>query len=180
MRVGERGKDEFASGINHFCANATKASDLFVRADGDNFAFSNGQALRPRLLCVDGINFSVNDEDVSGGDASRLLRVSSNDAQKERKEQQGWQRTALGSHETPFGDSSVFRFIFAVRFLRRLRVKTKSERGRSVDPQNPDFRTPRVLPAVRRGAFEIKAVAGFQAIVAAIMQPDFEFAAQDV
>src|SRR5271169_6732275 len=60
------------------------------------------------------------------------------------------------------------------------RSKEKSERGRGIDPQNPGLRTPRVFPAMRGGAFEIKAVTGLQPVMTLIVQPDLKFAAQDV
>src|SRR5882762_4214916 len=52
--------------------------------------------------------------------------------------------------------------------------------GRRVDPQNPSFRAAGIFPAVRRGAFKIQAVARFQEIVAVVVQPEFELAAQDM
>src|SRR6266404_3268081 len=52
--------------------------------------------------------------------------------------------------------------------------------GRRVDPQNPSFRAAGIFPAVRRGAFKIQAIARFQEIVAVVVQPEFELAAQDM
>src|SRR5258707_13499492 len=54
------------------------------------------------------------------------------------------------------------------------------KRGRSIDPKQPRLRAAGIPPAMRRGAFEVKAVAGLQAIVLAVTQPDFKRAAEDV
>src|SRR5260221_12424596 len=54
------------------------------------------------------------------------------------------------------------------------------KRGRSIDPKQPRLRAAGIAPAMRRGAFEVKAVAGLQAIVLAITKPDFKRAAKDV
>src|SRR5882724_8872663 len=55
-----------------------------------------------------------------------------------------------------------------------------SERWRRVDPEQPGFRRARIAPAVRRGAFEIEAVARFELIVLFVANPDFKSAAKDV
>src|SRR4029077_21136031 len=52
------------------------------------------------------------------------------------------------------------------------------ERGRSIDPKQPRLRAARIAPAMPRAAFEIKAVAGVQAIVLAFAQPNFKRSAQ--
>src|SRR5580658_583645 len=59
-------------------------------------------------------------------------------------------------------------------------ISLKSERGRSINPQNPGFRPSRIFPPVRRGTLEIQAVAGFQPIMSLIVQPDLKFTTQDV
>ena len=51
---------------------------------------------------------------------------------------------------------------------------------RRVDPEQPSFGAARISPTMRRRTFEIEAVAGFQFVVLFRVQPDFEFAAQDV
>src|SRR6266478_3403691 len=59
-------------------------------------------------------------------------------------------------------------------------ISLRSKRRRSIDPEQPRFRAAGIAPAMRRGAFEIEAVAGLQAIVFALPQPDFKRATQDV
>src|SRR5258708_16228765 len=54
------------------------------------------------------------------------------------------------------------------------------KRGRSIDPKQPRLRAAGIPPAMRRGAFEVQAVAGLQAIVLAVTKPDFKRAAEDV
>src|SRR5260370_1190553 len=54
------------------------------------------------------------------------------------------------------------------------------KRGRSIDPKQPRLRAAGIAPAMRRGAFEVQAVAGLQAIVLAVAQPDFKRAAEHV
>src|SRR5258707_9701231 len=54
------------------------------------------------------------------------------------------------------------------------------KRGRSIDPKQPRLRAAGIPPAMRRGAFEVQAVAGLQAIVLAVAEPDFKCAAEDV
>src|SRR5258708_9628703 len=54
------------------------------------------------------------------------------------------------------------------------------KRGWSIDPKQPGLRTAGIAPAMRRGAFEVKAVARLQSIVLAGTQPDFKRAAKDV
>src|ERR1700687_2984866 len=54
------------------------------------------------------------------------------------------------------------------------------ERGRSIDPKQPRLRAAWIAPAMRRGALEIKAVAGVQAIVLPFAKPNFKRSAQDV
>jgi hypothetical protein len=54
------------------------------------------------------------------------------------------------------------------------------EGGRSIDPEQPGFGTAGIFPAVGGRAFEVEAVAGTQAVVALMLEPDFEFAPQDV
>src|ERR1700724_4195858 len=59
-------------------------------------------------------------------------------------------------------------------------LRASLKRGRSIDPKQPGLGTAGIAPAMRRGAFEVKAVAGLQAIVLAVTQPDFKRAAEDV
>src|SRR5260221_13125051 len=53
------------------------------------------------------------------------------------------------------------------------------KRGRSIDPKQPRLRAAGIPPAMRRGAFEVQAVAGLQAIVLAGTKPEFKRAAED-
>ncbi len=74
--IGERRENELAAGIDHLCADATEAFYLFVGADGNDFSLANGEALRPRLLFVGGIDFGVDDENVRGRNAHGALGES--------------------------------------------------------------------------------------------------------
>src|SRR5208283_1444910 len=55
-----------------------------------------------------------------------------------------------------------------------------SESRRRIYPDYPGFGAPRVLPTVGRGTLKIEAVAGFENVMFLLVQPDFEFTAQDV
>src|SRR5213075_1206313 len=46
---------------------------------------------------------------------------------------------------------------------------------RRIDPQHPRFFAAGILPTVRRRAFEIKAVAGLQPVIFALVEPDLKF-----
>jgi hypothetical protein len=54
------------------------------------------------------------------------------------------------------------------------------EGGGSVDPKQPCFGPPGILPAVGRGTFEIETIAGTKAVVPLMLQPDFKLAAKHV
>src|SRR5215831_18181543 len=69
------------------------------------------------------------------------------------------------------------RFFISVRSLF---VTCLSKCGWRVDPQHPGFRAPRIPPAMRNRAFKIKAVAGFQTVMLALVQPDFKISAKHV
>src|SRR4029077_20367612 len=58
--------------------------------------------------------------------------------------------------------------------------RKNSKSGRSVDPQDPGFGAPRVLPAVRGRAFEIEAITRLEKVAFTLIQADFEFTAQHV
>ena len=45
-------------------------------------------------------------------------------------------------------------------------------------PQHPRFASSRVLPAVRRGALEIEAIARLKDVAFSLVQTNFEFAAE--
>src|SRR5215471_986273 len=55
-----------------------------------------------------------------------------------------------------------------------------SKSRRRVDPQHPGFRAAGILPAVRNRAFKIQTVAGFQPVMLALIQPDFQISAKDM
>src|ERR1019366_1763763 len=80
---------------------------------------------------------------------------------------------------------SLSLFVSLSRFLRQRRsqfgdsaARSQSERRRRVHPQQPGFTRPRVLPAMRRGAFEVETVAAFQ-MVLFVGEGDLQFSAQD-
>src|SRR5215813_7397382 len=54
----------------------------------------------------------------------------------------------------------------------------RSESRRRVDPQDPRLLATGVLPAMGRGAFEVEAVPGLQAVVFSVIQPDFKSSAE--
>src|SRR5215471_2739227 len=54
------------------------------------------------------------------------------------------------------------------------------ESWRCVDPQDPRLLAAGVLPAMGRGAFKVEAVAWLQAIMLAVIQPNFEISAKHV
>src|SRR5215472_3110150 len=56
----------------------------------------------------------------------------------------------------------------------------RSESRRRVDPQDPRLLAAGVLPAMGRGAFKVEAVAWLQAIMLAVIQPNFEISAKHV
>src|SRR5256885_6014683 len=68
----------------------------------------------------------------------------------------------------------------AILLRQRFFQRWASKRWRRVDPEQPGFRRARIAPAVRRGAFEIEAVARFELIVLFVANPDFKSAANDV
>src|SRR5581483_7325188 len=73
------------------------------------------------------------------------------------------------------------RFMFGspLSFFKR-HAQSGFKTWRRVNPEQPCFRFSRISPAMRRGAFEIEAVARLQAMMFVVVQPDFKFAAQDV
>src|ERR1700730_8978443 len=57
---------------------------------------------------------------------------------------------------------------------------SKLKRRRRVNPKQPRFRAAGIAPAMRRGAFEIEAIASLQAVVLAVAQPNFKSATENV
>src|SRR5215475_2584978 len=54
------------------------------------------------------------------------------------------------------------------------------ERRRSINPQQPGFCLPRILPTVGCGTLKVEAVAGPEYVMLVLVQPDLELAAQNV
>src|SRR5215467_2982957 len=59
-------------------------------------------------------------------------------------------------------------------------IEFLSKRRRRIDPQHPGFFAAGVFPAMRNGAFKIKAVAWLQPIVLGFIQPDFKVTSKNM
>src|SRR5271155_2640742 len=68
---------------------------------------------------------------------------------------------------------------FSLRLYPRAICHILLKRRRSIHPQQTCFGTPRVLPTVWRGAFEIEAVSTLEPVVFFAVQPDFELTAKN-
>ena len=56
----------------------------------------------------------------------------------------------------------------------------KSEGGRSIDPQDPSLGTSGIFPAMGHGTFEIETVAGLEAVMPLVLEPDLKFAPENM
>lgn len=74
VAIGEAGKNEFAARVNHASTDAAHLGDGFLGTDGNDLAAADGNGLGPRLSGIEGIDASVNDEDVGGSDTRGVLR----------------------------------------------------------------------------------------------------------
>ena len=154
VAIDETGEDELTGGVNNFCAGTAKFSDGGVVANGNDFVAANGNSLRPGLFSVESVNAAVNNDGVSL--IFYVLRDESGGGAEKNRNQE---------HDAMSGLSQQFSVL--------LKLKC---RGR-IDPQHPSFGPAGIFPAMRRGTFKIEAVAGIEAIVLAVLQPNFEIAA---
>src|SRR6516164_4822666 len=92
VAIGEARENEFASGINHFCADASPAGDLFLLPDGDDLSLQDGQTVGPGFFLVDRVDLRVNHDDLGRRVADRLLRTDR--ARREERQEQKENETA--------------------------------------------------------------------------------------
>jgi len=95
VAIREAGKNNFASGVDHFCANAAHATDFVVGADRDDLAFVNSDALRPRVLFIGGEDFGVLNNDFGGGNTGGSLGETGGRKKQQRNEEEQFRRMAL-------------------------------------------------------------------------------------
>ena len=73
VAIGEAGEHQLSACVDALCADAAVAFDFFVAADGLDLSVTDGDSLRPRLLRVQRVDHGMHNQDVSRGDAGRLL-----------------------------------------------------------------------------------------------------------
>jgi len=83
--IGEGGQHEPTASVDGFGGVAAERGQLLISPNGDDFALANGNALRPRLLRVDGVDFGVKDEDLRRRYAGILLGAGSKDTEKQKR-----------------------------------------------------------------------------------------------
>src|SRR5713101_6590319 len=111
MTIFESGQKQMPAGINNFRRRSTVGLNILVAADRQDFVCFDGQSFRPRLLDIQGIDFGVYDDGVSGTATDLLLRPGFGEGKTENRQERRQQ-----SQET-FGQVFRAEQVFAPRNL---------------------------------------------------------------
>src|SRR6266853_6047753 len=120
VAVGEARQKEAALRVDHFGCGAAQRFDLFAITYGDDLVAANGDRLRPLLLWIDGVDAGVGDDHV-GGWRARIRRRQR--WSREQDQEPGYEQEC--DAEAWLGKAHSFDSLW------------RSERRRSVDPQQP-------------------------------------------
>src|SRR5438034_10005907 len=94
MTVNEAGQQHSATRVNHLGGRSGVRFRILLIAHPDYAVIFDGHRLRPRALCIHGVDVGVADDDVSDRSARRMPFLTSEENSDKNQDQADW----LGYH----------------------------------------------------------------------------------